>query len=397
MGRAASKLRREADRRSDAITPVDAVPAGSAGSAQGPAAGLLQPVEVIQQPVPWSAEAAQESHQFPQEPHSPAQEQHQLAQGLHAPTGSPREPEQAHSAPLQQTAAEELLRSAEEFHEPAAALLKSAEALPPVLQHVPVAEQPSVVALPSDGGHAVLSVGAPQANTSGEDGTVGGVSLGTPASFRADVHDGGGGLRPSQKDTGCAASSRGADDAPDGSVAAMELECGPAEQCQEAPCPDVRIADDAANLEEAAADIQLTASSELTLRLAECIENEEWDESLAILEGTEAIDPSGRTPDWGYSLLRAAAEAGSLRVCQLLLSRKADVNAKDTNSMTALMGAVVGGDNGDLVELLLNAKAEAACCTDDGFTALSWATRLKHESAIRVLRLAGMEGSHNPF
>merc|ERR1712056_24624 len=94
-----------------------------------------------------------------------------------------------------------------------------------------------------------------------------------------------------------------------------------------------------------------------------------------------ALNPNAQTPGWGYTLLRAAAEEGSLEVCRLLLELKAHVDTADSNGMTPLMSAVVGGDRVELVELLLAANADVTARTNDGFTALSWATRLRRESA----------------
>lgn len=65
--------------------------------------------------------------------------------------------------------------------------------------------------------------------------------------------------------------------------------------------------------------------------------------------------------------------------------------------MTPLMGCVVGGDVGDLVALLLEARADAAATTDDNFTALKWATRLNRENTITLLRAAGLEGEASCF
>jgi len=135
-----------------------------------------------------------------------------------------------------------------------------------------------------------------------------------------------------------------------------------------------------------------------TPELVQAVEDEDWDKAAKILrERPDACDPDARTTDWDYSLMRAAAEEGAIEVCRLLLERKADVNARDQNNMTPLMGCIVGGDYPDIVPLLLEARADAAAVTDDGFTALKWATRLNRDEAIRLLREAGMTGDATCF
>ncbi|CAE7646152.1 Fank1 [Symbiodinium sp. CCMP2456] len=75
--------------------------------------------------------------------------------------------------------------------------------------------------------------------------------------------------------------------------------------------------------------------------------------------------------------------------CEIRIRSKADVNARDQNNMTPLMGCVVGGDFSGIVSLLLEARADAAAVTDDGFTALKWATRPGPQAAKAVLEEQG--------
>lgn len=139
-----------------------------------------------------------------------------------------------------------------------------------------------------------------------------------------------------------------------------------------------------------------------TALLAEAIEAEEWLNCSHLLTAESTAqrgrpDPNARTPDWGYSVLRAAAEGGAIDVCRHLLESAADVNATDQNAMTPLMGCVVGGDHGDIVALLLEARADFALRADDGFDALAWACRLGHQDCSKVLRAAGADGKASPF
>lgn len=137
----------------------------------------------------------------------------------------------------------------------------------------------------------------------------------------------------------------------------------------------------------------------LTSEMVKAVEEENWDEAEKILRENppEDCDPDARTTDWGYSVLRAAAEEAAESLCRLLVERKADVNARDQNAMTPLMGCIVGGDCGGIVSMLLEARADAEAVTDDGFTALKWATRLNREESIKILRDAGMTGDATCF
>jgi len=137
--------------------------------------------------------------------------------------------------------------------------------------------------------------------------------------------------------------------------------------------------------------------SESTKQLVSFVEAEDWEEANRALREAADCDPNARTSDWGYSLLRAAAEEGATETCGLLLERKADPNAKDQNGMTPLMGSIVGGDTEKVVSMLLAARADPEAVTDDGFTALKWATRLNREAAIATLRAAGMTGEATCF
>lgn len=133
-----------------------------------------------------------------------------------------------------------------------------------------------------------------------------------------------------------------------------------------------------------------------TESLVAAVEAEEWEEATQLLQ-TRFCDPNVRTTDWGYSLLRAAAEEGEVILCRLLLGKHADVNVKDNGGMTPLMACVNGGDVPEMVSLLLEAKADVAAKADDGFTSLYYATRLdRHKSAV-ILRAAGGIGISNAF
>ena len=126
--------------------------------------------------------------------------------------------------------------------------------------------------------------------------------------------------------------------------------------------------------------------SEHTDLLVNAVDAEDWEEVTRILTAAAEVNVNART-SWSTSLLRAAAEDGAVDVCRLLLEHRADVNARDSNAMTPLMGAVVGGDRPEVVQVLLEAGADIAARTDDGFTALAWAWRLDNDSSSTKLLL----------
>lgn len=150
-------------------------------------------------------------------------------------------------------------------------------------------------------------------------------------------------------------------------------------------------------IEPVSSSVEKAAPEDQTPSLLEAVENDDWAAAENLLAGAGEFDPNARTDGWGYSVLRAAAEEGAVEVCRLLIARRADVNARDPNGMTPLMGCVTGGDVGEIVTMLLEAKADATATTDDDFTALKWATRLNHEVSISLLRAAGLQGETSCF
>src|SRR4051812_34335581 len=88
----------------------------------------------------------------------------------------------------------------------------------------------------------------------------------------------------------------------------------------------------------------------------------------------------GRENFLGYAVdsgtpLMAAAEAGRVKACRLLLDAGARVNVKNTNGSTPLMHAAAPGHRG-VVRLLLEAGAQVDTRDSQGRTALlvaAWA------------------------
>jgi uncharacterized protein len=86
----------------------------------------------------------------------------------------------------------------------------------------------------------------------------------------------------------------------------------------------------------------------------------------------------GRTP------LHLACRHGHAAVAELLISKGAQVNARDMKGRTPLFEAASRGCS-DCVTVLLNSSADASAVCDSGQTPLSEATRKGTNSAVRVL------------
>jgi uncharacterized protein len=86
----------------------------------------------------------------------------------------------------------------------------------------------------------------------------------------------------------------------------------------------------------------------------------------------------GRTP------LHLACRHGHAAVAELLISKGAQVNARDKKGRTPLLEAASRGYS-DCVTVLLNSSADASAVCDSGQTPLSEATRKGMNSAVRVL------------
>ncbi|KAI5462798.1 hypothetical protein BGZ63DRAFT_402159 [Mariannaea sp. PMI_226] len=91
-------------------------------------------------------------------------------------------------------------------------------------------------------------------------------------------------------------------------------------------------------------------------------------------------DCDGETP------LNRAALRGHLQVAECLLKSGADPNGSKTRgSSSLLMDAALQSDGGEVVKLLLEWKADPKCTNEFGRTALSYAAKEGHVSAIRFL------------
>jgi len=127
-----------------------------------------------------------------------------------------------------------------------------------------------------------------------------------------------------------------------------------------------------------------TAVVDNTPQLIQMVENDGWDEAFALLQAG-GCNVNARTLDFGHSLLQEAAHHGAVGVCQLLVAQQADVNAVDGSNTTPLISCVIGGDYGEIISMLLDAKADASMQGQDGSTAKSWANRLRRKKILMVL------------
>ncbi len=97
-------------------------------------------------------------------------------------------------------------------------------------------------------------------------------------------------------------------------------------------------------------------------------------------------DPNARLSD-GTTALGEAAGAGSLEVVKLLIAAGADVNAKGFLGGTPLISAAAGGHR-DVVSLLLSSGADVNAKTSAGVTALNRAEKKGFEEVAALLRRA---------
>ena len=90
----------------------------------------------------------------------------------------------------------------------------------------------------------------------------------------------------------------------------------------------------------------------------------------------------------GWTALHYCAAAGKADMCQLLLDKDADIDARSPNGTTPLMMAVREG-HFDVVKLLVWEVADVNAENAEGATALKWAIRADREDMVSLLKRAG--------
>lgn len=107
------------------------------------------------------------------------------------------------------------------------------------------------------------------------------------------------------------------------------------------------------------AQIEVIPESELSpaARFAVAIEDDDLEKVRGYLDAGVPADAKIEYGENFETPLMKAARSGTLEIARLLLSRGADVNAKEGDDGTALNGAVDRG-HAEMVELLLAAKAD---------------------------------------
>jgi hypothetical protein len=105
---------------------------------------------------------------------------------------------------------------------------------------------------------------------------------------------------------------------------------------------------------------------------------------LALGAEGETLEDPDETP------LMQAAEKNDLPTVQQLLAAKADVNARDQSSETALIHACRNPKVAPtLVRALLTAGADVNIRSRNGYTALAWATARSNDAVMQLLRRSG--------
>lgn len=106
---------------------------------------------------------------------------------------------------------------------------------------------------------------------------------------------------------------------------------------------------------------------------------------------------AGVDPDWGGATtpLEAAVLEGHLEVVEALIEARADVNRPVADGFTPLITAA-GGGHLDMVRVLLQAGANPAVIDDEGDSALSLAEKKGHEAVAAVLRRRAEGNGHRP-
>ncbi|WP_374076103.1 ankyrin repeat domain-containing protein [Bdellovibrio bacteriovorus] len=96
---------------------------------------------------------------------------------------------------------------------------------------------------------------------------------------------------------------------------------------------------------------------------------------------------------YGGTALIPACERGHVDIVKELLKTKIDINHKNNLGWTALMETIVLGDGGprqqEILQLLVNAKADFNIPDNDGITPLAHAKRRKFAEMVNILEKAG--------
>lgn len=130
----------------------------------------------------------------------------------------------------------------------------------------------------------------------------------------------------------------------------------------------------------------LYADSQMDSKLAGAVMGMDTQETKNLLEaGADANYKENNRP-----MIAWAAQSGSVEVVEALINAKADVNAVDGIGQTALMRAV-DMDQINVVEILIKAKADVNVKTSDGKTALILAVSNDKPALVKALIDAGAD------
>ncbi|MFC2011448.1 ankyrin repeat domain-containing protein, partial [Chloroflexota bacterium] len=102
---------------------------------------------------------------------------------------------------------------------------------------------------------------------------------------------------------------------------------------------------------------------------------------------TKGADVNAKDKD-GWTALFAAAYKGDPKTVEMLLTKGADVNAKDEEGLTALILAAQGGHT-KIVEMLITKGADVNAKDKEGGFALMFALHGGHTEIVRLLKQGG--------
>lgn len=98
----------------------------------------------------------------------------------------------------------------------------------------------------------------------------------------------------------------------------------------------------------------------------------------------EGVDPNTEKEGRG-SAIQGAATSGYREVIELLIAHNADINAKDSDGMSALHWTAAVTDDSDMASFLIESGIDIEAQTNDGETALHTAVDNDHPAVVKVL------------
>ncbi len=117
------------------------------------------------------------------------------------------------------------------------------------------------------------------------------------------------------------------------------------------------------------------------------VENGHCD-AIAVMLSKKGARLNVKETTFGMTALHVAASKGNKEICELLLTRGADIEAKEDTGRTALHTAAFRGYM-EIVTLLLEKGTKINAQTNDGKTPLDWAIINSKIDIAEAIRAAG--------